>query len=184
MAQTNGNGNGKRQINPRSLENLKLGAEARNRDKIRRNTTLLPETVQWLEEHGNASFMIDTLVASAKSGALKLNSNDAHEQNISSNARDSIIESDAQELRLRLEKVEKLAEDQRLEMERLQASINAHKLEIERLEQLEQDSTEQIIELNQDGFKAATALKEALKAKAVGQIKAQVRFALQLIDDI
>lgn len=60
-----------RRINPRSLENLKLGAEARKQGKVRRNTTLLPETIEWLEKRGNVSEMIDQLVASVKSASLK-----------------------------------------------------------------------------------------------------------------
>lgn len=67
-----------RQINPRSLENLKLGAKARDKGKIRRNTTLLPETIEWLDKRGNASDLIDQLVQAAKSGELK--PNNAHEQ--------------------------------------------------------------------------------------------------------
>lgn len=60
-----------RKINPRSLENLKLGAIARNQGKLRRNTTLLPETIEWLEAQGNVSEAIDTLVAAAKKGEAK-----------------------------------------------------------------------------------------------------------------
>ena len=55
-----------RQVNPRSLENLKLGAEARNQDKQRTNLTLLPETVRWLKGWGNASEKVDELVAEAR----------------------------------------------------------------------------------------------------------------------
>lgn len=72
-----------RRINPRSLENLKLGAEARYQGKVRRNTTLLPETIEWLEGRGNVSEMIDQLVAAAKSASLKASdmgqSNNTHE---------------------------------------------------------------------------------------------------------
>lgn len=67
-----------RKINPRSLENLKLGAIARNQGKLRRNTTLLPETIEWLEARGNVSEAIDTLVSAAKKDELK--SEYAHEQ--------------------------------------------------------------------------------------------------------
>jgi len=55
-----------RQISQRSLENLKLGAEARNQDKQRTNLTLLPVTVTWLKGCGNASAVVDELVAKAK----------------------------------------------------------------------------------------------------------------------
>jgi len=72
------NGNGRR-ISERSLENLKLGAPARYQGKIRRNTTLLPETIAWLDAYGNASFLIDELVACAKKGKLSF-SNHAHNE--------------------------------------------------------------------------------------------------------
>lgn len=55
-----------RQMNERSLENLKLGAQARSQGKIRRNTTLLPEMIAWLEGQGNLSAAIDQLVVSAR----------------------------------------------------------------------------------------------------------------------
>lgn len=48
-------------LNPRSLENLK--PENRTRDKQRRNFTLLPSTIAWLSRQGNASAMIDLMVA-------------------------------------------------------------------------------------------------------------------------
>lgn len=60
-----------RRINPRSLENLKLGPAACDRNKQRTNLTLLPETVQWLKGRGNASALVDDLVAAAKNGKLK-----------------------------------------------------------------------------------------------------------------
>ncbi len=59
-----------RQVNPRSLENLKLGAEARNQDKQRTNLTLLPETVRWLKGWGNASEKVDELVTEARRSHL------------------------------------------------------------------------------------------------------------------
>jgi vacuolar-type H+-ATPase subunit H len=59
--------NGKtRFLNPNSLENLKLGAEARSQGKVRRNYTVLPETHEWLKSQGNASEMVDRLVEHAK----------------------------------------------------------------------------------------------------------------------
>lgn len=61
--------NGKRKTNPRSLENLKLGAEARNQGKQKLNVTLLPKTIRWLKARGNASLAIDDLVANAKNEA-------------------------------------------------------------------------------------------------------------------
>lgn len=64
----------KKQVSQRSLENLKLGSEARRKDKQRHNFTLLPETVAWLKGTGNASDTIDALVTSARDGGLKSNS--------------------------------------------------------------------------------------------------------------
>ena len=67
-----------RRINERSLENLKLGAQARYQGKIRQNVSILPETLEWLKCSGNASGMIDDLVAAARNGGLK--SNHTHDQ--------------------------------------------------------------------------------------------------------
>lgn len=83
-----------RQMNERSLENLKLGAQARSQGKIRRNTTLLPETIAWLEGQGGVSQTIERLVADIKNGQsnnthnqirqpehqVKLSSNNTHNQ--------------------------------------------------------------------------------------------------------
>lgn len=60
-----------RKISEHSLENLKLGAQARYQGKERHNFTVLPETLEWLKKGGNASRRIDELVAAAKSGELK-----------------------------------------------------------------------------------------------------------------
>lgn len=68
--------NDKKGVNPKSLENLRLGAEARNKDKQRTNLTLLPETVRWLKGHGNASDKVDELVAEAKKNPFPQNQTD------------------------------------------------------------------------------------------------------------
>ncbi|MBD2578639.1 hypothetical protein [Oscillatoria sp. FACHB-1406] len=47
-------------MNPRSLENLI--PNNRYQGKIRCNFSLLPETKEWLHQHGNASAKIDELV--------------------------------------------------------------------------------------------------------------------------
>lgn len=60
-----------RQINERSLENLKLGAQARYQGKVRHNVSLLPETMEWLKKGGNASQRIDELVKAAKNSDSK-----------------------------------------------------------------------------------------------------------------
>jgi hypothetical protein len=62
--------NDKRQLNPNSLANL--DPKARYKGKVRRNTTLLKETITWLERiGGNVSQGIEDLVAAAKAGKLK-----------------------------------------------------------------------------------------------------------------
>ena len=63
--------NGKRQVSQRSLDNLKLGASARYKGKLRINFSLLPETAEWLRQQDNASETIDRLVANAKSSFEK-----------------------------------------------------------------------------------------------------------------
>lgn len=67
-------------INPRSLENLRLGAESRRQDKVKRNTTLLPATIEWLEKRGNVSGTIDELVNRAKAG--ELNQDDTQQEKL------------------------------------------------------------------------------------------------------
>lgn len=60
-----------RVIHQSSLENLKLGAQARYQDKRKLNLTLLPETIQWLKASGNASKRVDDLAAAAQAGRLQ-----------------------------------------------------------------------------------------------------------------
>lgn len=57
-------------MNPASLDNLKAGAIARRREKIKCSVTLLPETKAWLERGGNISARIDEIVAKIQSGEL------------------------------------------------------------------------------------------------------------------
>lgn len=171
------NGNGKHQVSERSLENLKLGAQTRYQGKVRRNTTLLPETIQWLEGTGNVSKGIDTLVDAARKGQLKFSSDNAHQQitnQQSNNTHDSKSESDTAELRWQ----EIAAQNQTQLMEQ--------KLEMGRLRQLEKDAAEQLALEVTKTLKAASILKQALslKANAGGEIKKQIREALLLIDDI
>jgi hypothetical protein len=59
-----------RKTNPNSLANL--NPKARYKGKVRRNTSLLEETIGWLERiGGNVSQGIEDLVAAAKAGELK-----------------------------------------------------------------------------------------------------------------
>lgn len=59
-----------REMSQASLENLKLGAQARYRDKQKLNLTVLPETKDWLKKSGNASQRVDDLVNAAQAGRL------------------------------------------------------------------------------------------------------------------
>ncbi|MBW4597601.1 MAG: hypothetical protein KME46_33055 [Brasilonema angustatum HA4187-MV1] len=59
-----------RKINPKSLENLKMGSVARNQGKVRCNITILPETKAWLSKGGNLSSRIDELVGKYLKGDL------------------------------------------------------------------------------------------------------------------
>ncbi len=45
-----------------SLENLKLGATARRRGKVKLNLTVLPETAERLKRSGNASKFVELLL--------------------------------------------------------------------------------------------------------------------------
>lgn len=56
--------------NTQSVENLASEASARVQTKTRLNVTVLPKTSNWLKERGNASQMIDELVAAAIDGNL------------------------------------------------------------------------------------------------------------------
>ncbi len=57
-------------MNPKSLENLKMGAVARNQGKIRCQVTILPETKEWLARGGNLSGRIDEMVKKILKGEL------------------------------------------------------------------------------------------------------------------
>ncbi len=59
-----------RKMNPKSLENLKMGAITRNQGKIRCQITILPETKEWLARGGNLSGRIDELVKKVLKGEL------------------------------------------------------------------------------------------------------------------
>jgi hypothetical protein len=59
-----------RKMNPKSLENLKMGAIARNQGKVRCQVTIRPETKEWLARGGNLSGRIDELVAKVLKGEL------------------------------------------------------------------------------------------------------------------
>lgn len=98
-------GQEKRQMNERSLENLKLGAESRKLGKVRHNFTILPETMDWLRGTGNASDAIDSLVQVARSGGL--NSKHTHGQ-IEQNYQESIsvYEREVQDLKRDLEETQ------------------------------------------------------------------------------
>ena len=58
-------------INSRSLENSALGTSSQAQGKMRLNVTVLPKTSDWLKGQGNASKLIDELVAAAIAENLK-----------------------------------------------------------------------------------------------------------------
>jgi hypothetical protein len=47
---------------PNSLENLKLGATARRKGKVKLNLTVLPDTADKLKRSGNASRFVELLL--------------------------------------------------------------------------------------------------------------------------
>ena len=47
---------------PNSLENLKLGAAARRKGKIKLNLTVMPDTAEKLKRCGNASRFVELLL--------------------------------------------------------------------------------------------------------------------------
>ncbi|QHG21085.1 hypothetical protein [Nostoc sp. ATCC 53789] len=62
-----------RKISQASLENLKLGAIARRKGKVRVTLSLLPTTIQWLKKHdanGNMSECVDEIVRRIVAGEL------------------------------------------------------------------------------------------------------------------
>jgi type IV secretory pathway VirB10-like protein len=54
-----------------SLENSASEASSHDQKKTRLNVTVLPKTSKWLKQRGNASQLIDELVAQAIAGDLK-----------------------------------------------------------------------------------------------------------------
>jgi hypothetical protein len=50
------------QMNENSLNNLKLGAVARNRGKVKLNLTVLPDVAKDLKRSGNASRFVELLL--------------------------------------------------------------------------------------------------------------------------
>lgn len=106
-----------RQMNERSLENLKLGAQARYQGKVRHNVSLLPETMEWLKKDGSASQRIDELVKAAKSGELKpVHTHDRKDENHLSSEN---VYKQIDELKIELEQA-------RLERDRLAAELAAN----------------------------------------------------------
>ena len=91
----------------KSLENLKLGPQSRNQGKVRRNFTLLPKTISWLERGGNASGRIDEMVGKILSGTL-VNSQASNSKNVELQAALSKIS----ELEAQLQEVNQRAADQ------------------------------------------------------------------------
>jgi len=92
-----------RRISERSLENLKLGAQARYQGKVRQNFTILPQTLEWLKKSGNASQRVDELVSSAKNGDLK--SSYTHERKARENLNSNSAYNQINDLKVELERL-------------------------------------------------------------------------------
>ena len=60
----------KKKMSQNSLDNLKMGSQARNQGKVKCNITILPETKEWLSRNGNLSGRIDELVGKYLRGDL------------------------------------------------------------------------------------------------------------------
>jgi DNA-binding transcriptional regulator GbsR (MarR family) len=200
-----------RQVSERSLENLKLGAQSRYQGKQRHNFTVLPETVQWLKGTGNASDAIDVLVEAAKDRGLFSNNthdrevqlvfNDAYQQNVKelqvsleetqlelSKLRSQLAEAQGennfQETRWKLAaRMNDEAIDENRKLKNLNEQLQA---DLEQAKIYGQNTVNQLCECHSDAFKAADILKAALNipSNTGGKIKAQVREAIKLIDDL
>ncbi len=57
-------------MNENSLNNLKLGAAARNKGKVKLNLTVLPEVARDLKRSGNASRFVELLLQAHKEKRL------------------------------------------------------------------------------------------------------------------
>jgi predicted RNase H-like nuclease (RuvC/YqgF family) len=116
-----------RRVSERSLENLKLGSQARYQGKRRHNFTILPETVEWLKATGNASDTIDALVASVKDGSLRSkdthNSKDENELKLSQSLSDQITQ-----LKTELEQTQSQIENAKAIEKELREQLNEAEL--------------------------------------------------------
>lgn len=57
-------------MHPNSLENLKLGAAARNKGKVKLNLSVLPDCAKDLKRSGNASRFVELLLQAHKEKRL------------------------------------------------------------------------------------------------------------------
>lgn len=164
-------GQEKRRMNERSLKNLELGSESRKLGKVRHNFTLMPESVNWLKETGNASDAIDSLVKAARSGELK--SSNTHEWN----KQEQVQSNDVYEQEIK---------DLKRDLEETQLELQKTRSLLETSKRMEQSKNDLLCECHSDAFKAADILKAALKLKsnAGGAIKREIEKALPLIDDV
>lgn len=143
-----------RRISERSLENLKLGAQSRNQGKVRQNFTLLPETLQWLKCSGNASSMIDDLVAIAKNGGL--NSNNTHDKKTEKETDSSHVYEQMEVLKAELEQLRSERNQLSQEVNELHAKNGDLDLELNNLKEQQ---------LQQQELIALTGGKQDLEAK-------------------
>ncbi len=122
-----------RRVSDRSLENLKKGAQARYQGKERHNFTVLPETLQWLKSSGNASGMIDDLVAIAKNGGLK--SNNTHDKEDEKNLDSNNVYKQMSALKAELEQLRSERDQLDREVNELHAKVGDLDLELTNLKQ-------------------------------------------------
>lgn len=130
-----------RRISERSLENLKLGAQSRNQGKVRQNFTLLPETLQWLKCSGNASSMIDDLVAIAKDGGLK--SNNTHDRKTEKEPNSNHVYEQMEALKAELEQLRSERDQLSWEVNELHAKNGDLDLELTNLKEQQTQQQEQ-----------------------------------------
>ena len=179
-----------RRVSDRSLENLKLGAQARYQGKVRQNFTILPETLEWLKCSGNASRMIDDLVDAAKNGELK--SSNTHQRKgelkaESENVYKRNLEVEVKRLQEQLAQTEvALAEEIAQKSSWIDSAVQWQAV-AERVQEppcpTEDGEKNKMLQSYKADPQAIALLKEALtlKANAGGAIKRKIEKALTLL---
>jgi len=142
----------KRQVSDKSLANLALGRKGQG--KLRRNYTLLPETIDWLDRSGNASRRLDELVARVKSKDLVPALSDPNEKLVEIN---EVLEDQVKGLR---KQIAELHED-------LERCVR-QKIELQQQHKTRTNA-------------AANILENALALDSEDDIKAAIKQALKLL---